>query len=89
MNLCACGCGRPCRNQYARGHHPRSHEHAPSGAPSQALVLEAIRQGHTSRKAIAEALQVPRRYLGTILYRLKTKGLVQRGRRSGEWTAAK
>ena len=88
MNSCACGCGRPCRGQYARGHHPRSHEYAPSGAPSQQMVLEAVINGARSRKQIAAALKVPTAYLGTILNRLKSKGRIKRGRRIGEWEPA-
>lgn len=87
MNRCACGCGKSCQGQYARGHHPRSHEYA-APAPSQSMVLEAIASGAKTRPKIATALNVSPRYLGNILTRLRKRGKIRRGRRMGEWEAA-
>lgn len=88
MNTCRCGCGRSCRGEYARGHHPRSHAGPPAGAPSQAMVLEAIRKGSRSREQIARDLHVPARYLGAILTRLQKRGLVKRAGAIGQWEPA-
>lgn len=85
MRTCACGCGRTCQGQYARGHHPRSHGGPPGGAPSQAMVLDAIRRGLKSRRQIAGDLNVRSGYVGTVLDRLKKRGLVKPGKRQGWW----
>lgn len=85
MNACRCGCGRSCRGEYARGHHPRSHEHADGGAPSQSMVLSAIRQGARTRPDLAVALGVAPEWVGGVLHRLQRNGKVVRSTKRGEW----
>lgn len=80
---CRCGCGRPCAGEFARGHNPRSHQEF--AAPSQKAVLAAIPKNRAiSRRALAENLGVPPRYIATVLTRLRQRRLIRRVTR-GRW----